>query len=59
MKHILYGCADCLSDDGNVITFAVQSGGNVQNGIITPISCPICAGTGGVVALKEVEINTE
>ena len=45
MKYILYGCADCLDDNGDVITFAVQSGGNIQNGVITPITCPICQGS--------------
>lgn len=57
-KFILYGCADCLDDNGDVITFAFQSGGNVQNGIITPINCPLCQGT-CIAALKEVSINTE
>lgn len=58
MKFILYGCADCLDDDGNVILFAFQSGGNVQNGMITPINCPLCGGN-NIAALKEVEIDTE
>lgn len=58
-KFILYGCADCLDDDGNVITFAFQSGGNIQNGVMTPIGCPLCGNESGLVALKEVEIDTE
>lgn len=58
-KFILYGCADCLDDNGDVILFAFQSGGNIQNGVVTPISCPLCNGENGLVALKEVKINTE
>ena len=41
-NFILYGCADCLDDNGDVITFAFQSGGNIQNGVMTPIGCPLC-----------------
>lgn len=58
-KFILYGCADCLDDDGNVILFAFPSGDNIQNGVFTPISCPLCNSESSIVALKEVEIDTE
>lgn len=58
-KFILYSCADCLDDDGNVLLFAFHAGGNVQNGVMTPIGCPLCQNTNSIVALKEVEIDTE
>jgi len=57
-KFILYGCADCIDDEGNVILFAVQSGGNIQNGAMTLVSCPICTYRLPIVALKEFEIDT-
>lgn len=59
MKFILYSCANCLDDNGDTLLFAFQSGGNVQNGVTTPISCPLCGWLNGLVALKEVGINTE
>ena len=58
-KFILYGCADCIDDEGNVILFALQGGGNIQNGVMIPVSCPICTYRLPVVALKEFEIDTE
>ncbi|MCG8400862.1 MAG: hypothetical protein MJA84_04620 [Firmicutes bacterium] len=57
MKFIVYSCADCLNDNGIPITFAVQSGANIQNGVHTPISCPVCQEINTVVAQRETEID--
>jgi len=58
-KFILYACAECIDNKGDVILFAVQSGGNIQKGVMTPVSCPICTYRLPIVALKEFEIDTE
>lgn len=54
IKFILYGCAECTDDEDKVILFAVQR----QNGVMTPVSCPICVSNQSIVALREIEIET-
>jgi hypothetical protein len=57
VKFILYECTYCLDDSGNAILFAFRSGDNVQNGVATPLSCPLCGCTHGLAAIKEIEID--
>lgn len=57
-RFILYSCANCPDDNGDTLLFAL-AGRNVQNDVTTPISCPLCGWVNGLVALKELEIDTE